>query len=345
VKAVVLVGGEGTRLRPLTETIPKPLLPFMNRPFLDHVLDHLARHGVGEVICSSPYLESVFHAFLETRRGRPPHVTWITEAEPLGTGGAIAGAREHLGGTFLALNGDILTDLDLGALVAFHLEHGAAATISLTPVDDARRFGLVETEPTGRVRAFREKPSRPVSGNVNAGVYVLEREALGGIPRDRMVSIERETYPEMIDQGGAVYGFVTGGYWRDLGTPEDYLQGHIDALDGLIEAYREEPRPLLAAGVVVDPAAEVGPHVVAGPEVRIGRDARVERSVLHAGAVVGVGSAVEGSVLGPNAAVEDGGRVRDSVLAERARVAEGARLEGGSLRPGEVAPAGGVGSP
>lgn len=339
-KAVVLVGGEGTRLRPLTETIPKPLLPFMNRPFLDHVLDHLASHGVGEVVCSSPYLESVFHAFLETRRGRPPHVTWITEAEPLGTGGAIAGAREHLGGMFLALNGDILTDLDLGALMAFHLEHGAAATIALTQVDDARRYGLVETEPTGRVVAFREKPTRPVSGNVNAGVYALELEALDGIPRDRMVSIERETYPDLIDRGRPVYGFVTGGYWRDLGTPADYLQAHVDALDGLIDVYRDVPRPYLAAGVVVDPAAEVGPHVVAGPEVSVGPGATVERSVLHAGAAVGAGSVVERSVLGPSAAVGVGANVRGSVLAEGARVSDGAKLEGRSLRPGEVAPAG-----
>lgn len=341
-KAVVLVGGEGTRLRPLTETIPKPLLPFMNRPFLGHVLDHLARHGVGEVICSSPYLESEFHAFLETRRGRPPHVTWVTEAEPLGTGGAIAGAQAHLGGTFLALNGDILTDLDLGALLAFHLQRGASATISLTPVDDARRYGLVETDPTGRVLAFREKPTGRVPGNVNAGVYALEPEALDGIPRDRMVSIERETYPDLIRQGRPVYGFVTGGYWRDLGTPADYLQGHVDALDGLIEAYRDAPRPSLAPGVRVDPAAQVGPHVVAGPEVRIGPAASVERSVLHAGAVVGAGSVVERSVVGPSAAVEDRAQVRDCVLAEGARVSEGAKLEGRSLRPGEVAAAGGA---
>lgn len=336
-KAVVLVGGEGTRLRPLTETIPKPLLPFMNRPFLDHVLDHLARHGVGEVICSSPYLESVFHAFLETRRGRPPHVTWITEAEPLGTAGAIAGARAHLAGTFLALNGDILTDLDLTALLAFHLERGATATISLTPVDDARRYGLVDTEPTGRVLAFREKPTRPVRGHVNAGVYALEPEALDGIPADRMVSIERETFPDLIGRGRPVYGFVARGYWRDLGTPADYLQGHVDALDGLIEAYRGAPRPSLAPGVLVDPAAEAGPHVVAGPEVRIGPAAIVERSVLHTGAAVGAGSVVERSVLGPRAAVEDRAQVRDCVLAEGARVSEGFRVEGRSLRPGEVA--------
>ena len=151
-KAVVLVGGEGTRLRPITETMPKPLVPLMDRPSLDHVLDHLARHGVHEVVLSSSYLESLFHAFIEGRHG-DPKITWITEEEPLGTGGAIVNALEHIDPDqpFLALNGDILTDLDLTAMRDFHRDRGAIATIALTHVEDARPFGLVPTEPDGRV--------------------------------------------------------------------------------------------------------------------------------------------------------------------------------------------------
>ena len=173
-KAVVLVGGEGTRMRPLTETVPKPLLPLMDRHALDHVLDHLARHGVHEVVLSSPYLEAVFHPFIEARHGDPA-ITWITETHALGTGGAIVNALETAGEEpFFALNGDILTDLDLTAMKAFHDARGAAVTIALHHVDDARAFGLVETDADARVLEFREKPEVPVPGDVNAGTYLLD---------------------------------------------------------------------------------------------------------------------------------------------------------------------------
>ena len=341
-KAVVLVGGEGTRLRPLTETIPKPLVPFMNRPFLDHVLDHLAEHGVDEVVCSSPYLEAVFHAFLETREGRSPSVRWITETEPLGTAGAIAGALGSLDGTFLALNGDILTDMDLGALVEVHRARNAVATIALHRVEDARPFGLVEAEPDGRVVAFREKPQEPVPGAVNAGVYVLEPAALEGVAPGRMVSIERETYPDLIAGGAPVYSVVASGYWLDLGTPEAYLRAHADALDGRIAEYRGLPRPFLAPGARVDPGARVGPHVVMGSAAVVAAGAEVDRSVLHEGASVAAEARVRSSILGPRSVVGAGADVRDAVLAERARVGEGARLSGARVSPGEVvgAPAG-----
>jgi mannose-1-phosphate guanylyltransferase len=336
VKAVVLVGGEGTRLRPLTETTPKPLLPFMNRPFLDHVLDHLASHGVDEVVCSSPYLEAVFHSFLETRKGRAPSVRWITETEPLGTAGAIAGARKLLGGTFLALNGDILTDMDLGALVEVHRARNAVATIALHRVEDARPFGLVEAGADGRVVAFREKPEDPVPAAINAGVYVLEPGALAGIPAGRMVSIERETYPDLIARGERVYAAVAAGYWLDLGTPEAYLQAHVDALDGRIAEYRGVARPYLAAGARVEAGAVVGPHVVMGPGAVVAVGAEVDRSVLHEGATVAGEARVTSSILGPGAVVGAGAEVRGSVLAEGAVAADGARLDGERVSPGEV---------
>lgn len=335
-KAVVLVGGEGTRLRPLTETIPKPLVPFMNRPFLDHVLDHLARYGVDEVVCSSPYLEAEFHAFLETRAGRAPMVRWITETEPLGTAGAVAGARDLLDGTFLALNGDILTDMDLGPLVEMHRLRGAVATIALHRVDDARPFGLVETETDGRVVAFREKPERPVAAAINAGVYVLEPEALSRVPSGRMVSIERETYPDLIARGEPVFATVTPGYWLDLGTPEAYLRAHADALDGRIAAYRGATRPTVGPGARVEPGASVGPHVVMGPRAVVAAGAEVDRSVLHAGAAVGPDARVLTSILGPGSVVGAGAEVRDAVLGERAGVGDGARLTGAKIAAGEV---------
>ncbi len=339
-KAVVLVGGEGTRLRPLTETIPKPLVPFMNRPFLDHVLDHLAEHGVDEVVCSSPYLEAVFHTFLGTRTGRPPSVRWITETEPLGTAGAIAGALAHLDETFLALNGDVLTDMDLAALVEAHRARGAVATIALHLVEDARPFGLVETEADGRVVAFREKPSEPVPAAINAGVYVLEPEALSNVPAGRMVSIERETYPDLIARGEPVYAAAVSGYWLDLGTPEAYLRAHVDALDGRIAEYRGAGRPTLAPGARLEPGASVGPHVVLGPEAAVGAGAEVDRSVLFDGATIGPDARVFSSILGPGSAVGAGAELGDAVLGERARVAEGARLFGARVSAGEVLGAG-----
>lgn len=331
-KAVVLVGGEGTRLRPLTETIPKPLIPFMNRPFLHHVLDHLARHGVEEVVLSSSYLEREFKTFLE-ERGGPPRVVWITEPEPLGTCGAVAGARYLLDGTFLVLNGDVLTDLDLSALVAFHRERQAVATIALAPVGDARPYGLVDREPDGRVRAFREKPPDPVPGRINAGTYVLEPRALDGVPEGVAVSIERETFPELIARGEPVYSFVWEGYWRDLGTHAAYLRAHLDALEGLISGAAYD-RPLLADGVRLDGSAEVGPLAVLGPAVTVEAGARVDRSVLHRGSRVGEGAVVEDSILGPSSEVGSAAEVRGAVLADGARVAPRSRVEGHEVSAG-----------
>ena len=326
-KAVVLVGGEGTRLRPLTETVPKPLLPVVNRPFLHRVLDHLADHGVHEAVLSSPYLEETFHGFIEERHGDPA-VTWITESQPLGTGGAIVNALPNLGADpFFVLNGDILTDLDLTALVEFHRSHGAAATITLAHVEDARPYGLVATGPGGRVREFREKPTELVPGDVNAGTYVLDPSALDGWHAGEMISIEREIYPKLIEGGGHVFGFLTDAYWMDLGTPEKYLRAHVDVLEGRIRGI-EAPAPCVAEGAVVDAAARLGPMVVVGPMTTIGPGARIDRSVLHAGCSVGDGAVVDGSILGPGSVVGADAVLRDCVLGQAAHVPAGLSAEG-----------------
>jgi mannose-1-phosphate guanylyltransferase len=336
VKAVVLVGGEGTRLRPLTETIPKPLLPLVDRPFLHQVLDHLGSHGVHEVILSSPYLERTFEPFLAERHG-DPRVTWITESEPLGTAGAIVNALEHVGGeAFLVLNGDILTDLDLTELVAFHRERAAVGTIALTPMDDARPYGLVITEPDGRVREFREKPSERVPGKINAGTYILEPGAFDGWERGRQISIEREVFPALIEGGEPMYASVSDAYWMDLGTPERYLQAHADVLDGRLEG-RSFPAPFVAEDAIVDETAEIGTHAVIGHMCRVGARAAVTRSLLHAGAALGDGGRVEGSILGAGSSVGAGAVLTGSVLAEGAHVRPGARVDGARVGPGEAA--------
>jgi mannose-1-phosphate guanylyltransferase len=335
-RAVVLVGGEGTRLRPITETMPKPLVPLMDRPSLDHVLDHLASHGVHEVVLSSSYLESTFHAFIQERHGDPT-ITWITEPEPLGTGGAIVNALGSLDADepFMALNGDILTDLDLTAMVAFHRERGAAATIALHHVRDARPFGLVPTEPDGRVLGFREKPTELVPGDVNAGTYVLEPSALAGWEAGATISIEREIFPALIERGRALYGYLAEAYWTDLGTPQAYLQAHVDLLDGRVGGHRAYPAPLLGVGAEVHEGAVVGRHVVLGPGVHVGEGAEVQESVLLERCDVGRNATVRRSILGPGATVDAWARVSDSVLGEGAYVGPDVALDGARVGVGE----------
>jgi len=339
-KAVVLVGGEGTRLRPLTETIPKPLVPLVDRPFLHHVLDHLEAHGVHEVILSSSYLEPVFAGFIAERRdgkGRGMEVTWITESTPLGTAGAIANAAltGHLDDTFLVLNGDILTDLDLAALVAFHRRRRAAATITLAKVDDARPFGLVALDGEDRVLEFREKPVEMVPGLINAGTYVLEPSAMEGVPADRPVSIEREVFPALIGGGSPVFGFASDAYWIDLGTPEKYLRATFDALEGLVGGL-EYPAPYVANGAEVSLLARLGRWVVAGTGAAIGDRAEVEDSVLLAGATVQRGAKVRDSIVGPRAMIGEGAVVDGAVLAEGSVIPPGVRCEGARVGSGAV---------
>jgi mannose-1-phosphate guanylyltransferase len=333
-KAVVLVGGEGTRLRPLTETIPKPLIPLVDRPFLAHVISHLARYGVQEVLLSSPYLEPSFAAFLQEARSELA-LTWIREAQPLGTGGAVANAVRGTDDRVFVLNGDILTDLDLAALAARHHENGAVATIALTSVEDARPYGLVVLNDQDRVLEFQEKPAKPVPGVVNAGTYVLEIRALEGVATDRAVSIEREVFPALIESREPVYGLVSPGYWMDLGTPEKYLQATFDALEGRIGG-------LDYAAPHVDPNADVslqshlGRWVVVGPRATIGDHAEVEDSVLLAKSAVEEGAHVRRSILGPGARVGAGATVEGAVLAEGASVRPGTEAAGARVPAGQV---------
>ncbi|HEX9411109.1 MAG TPA: NDP-sugar synthase [Actinomycetota bacterium] len=333
-KAVVLVGGEGTRLRPLTETIPKPLIPLVDRPFLDHVLDHLATHGVEDALLSSPYLEEVFASFLRDRHGGP-RLTWITEPTPLGTAGAVANAAREIREAFLVLNGDILTDLDLSRVLAHHREAGAIATIALAPVEDARPYGLVRVSEDGRVLEFREKPQQAIPGLVNAGTYVLEPGAVRDVPPGRAVSIEREVFPALIDSDAPVHGYVSRDYWKDLGTPESYLRATFDALEGRVKG-------LSYAAPFADPTAHVslrchlGRWVVIGPAARIEDDAEVEDSVLLAGAVVEEAARVRDSIVGPGARIGRRAVLSGAVLAEGAVIPPGSSADGARVGAGEV---------
>jgi len=330
--AVVLVGGEGTRLRPLTYTVPKQMLPVGGLPLMERVVGHLSAHGVGEVVLSLGYRPDAFAAAYPDRLCAGAKLTFAVEPEPMDTAGAIAYAADAAGirERFLALNGDVVSDLDLGALLTFHTQRGAEATIALTPVEDPSAFGVVSTHGDGRVSAFIEKPAPGTAPTnlINAGAYVLEPSVIARIPRGRRVNIERETFPQIV-RDGTLFALTSRGYWIDVGTPAHYLKVNADVLAGLLG---EQPAPGASAlpggswSLGRGPARLAG--VVAGSLVGEGvwveAEAVVERSVLGAQVSVGTSAKVSGSVLLAGATVEPGAEVVDSVVGPAARIGEGA---------------------
>jgi mannose-1-phosphate guanylyltransferase len=328
VKAVVLVGGFGTRLRPLTLTTPKQMLPILHRPMIEHVLEHLASHGIDEAVLSMGYRPDAFaDAYADgTCAGVKLH--YAIEPEPLDTAGAIRFAALHAGITdrFLVVNGDVLTDLDLGALVAFHEEHGGEGSIALHRVEDPSAFGVVPTDADGRVEAFVEKPPRDEAPTdlINAGTYVFEPSVLDRIADGRKVSIEREVFPAMVADG-VLYAMSGDTYWIDTGTPPKYLQAQMDLLRGL----RGEKVDGVHPGAEVAPDAVVARSVV-GEGAVIEAGAQVRGSVVMPGARIGSGAVVERAIVGRGAEVGAGARVDDvAVLGDRASVGAGLRVSGG----------------
>jgi mannose-1-phosphate guanylyltransferase len=317
-RAVVLVGGFGTRLRPLTHHRPKQMLPIVHRPMIEHVVGHLVDHGVDDVVLSLGYQPDGFRDAYPGERCAGATLHYAVEPEPLDTAGAIGFAARDAGidERFLVANGDVLTDLDVTAFVAFHEARGAEATISLHRVDDPSRYGVVLTDTRGRVSAFVEKPPRgeAASDLINAGTYVLEPSVLDRIPQGRRVSVERETFPAMAAEG-SLYARADGCYWIDTGTPCEYIQAQLDLVDGV-------------RGTPVD-----GIH----PDARVAADAAVKRSVVGAGAVVSDGARVENAVLLPGVRVCPTAVIDGSVVGEGAVVAEGAQvLRGSVVGDGEV---------
>lgn len=317
-QALVLVGGRGTRLLPLTETVPKPVLPLVDRPFLVHFLEWLAGHGVDRVVLACGFAPDVMKQALAGWEGALPALTWVVEEEPLGTGGAMRHALDHLDEEFLALNGDLLSNFDLGRLVEFHREKGAGATLGLKEVEDPAPYGLVELAEDGGVRGFREKPEDPESlppapWLVNAGTYVLSRTVIETLPAGRNISIERDVFPDLA--GKEMFGLALEGHWIDIGTPERYLEATWDVLEGRVETPVESgpEATWIAAGAEVSPAAEVGPRVVVSDHSRIDEGARVTGSVLLEGSVVGPGAVVSDSILGTGEVVAPGQQVTGEV--------------------------------
>jgi mannose-1-phosphate guanylyltransferase len=319
-QAIVLVGGRGTRLRPLTERVPKPALTLVDRPFLAYMIEWLAAHGVSEVVLACGFLPDVLREALAGEEERAGvQIRYAVEPEPLGTAGAIRFAADALGEElderFLALNGDVLTDLDLSALQRVHADRAARATIALHPVEDSSAFGLVHSGPEGEVLAFLEKTGEAAPGEVNAGMYALERSVLELIPAGENVSIERDVFPRLVGEG--LHGLLLDGYWMDIGTPERYLQASWDILEGRVETRVEPTGPgvLVAAGAELAGDAVVGPRVVVSPGCRVGAGVELRESVLLDGSEVGDGARVSGSILSPGARVPAGAEVEGAVAA------------------------------
>jgi mannose-1-phosphate guanylyltransferase len=336
VEAILLVGGLGTRLRPLTDTIPKPMLPVAGVPFVAHQVARAAAAGVDRVVLATAYRAEEFERYVPELASFGAQVELMLEPTPLGTAGAIRHAAQRLrsdpGDPVVVFNGDVLDGHDLAAQLARHREWDADVTLYLTEVEDPRAFGSVLVEADGRVTQFLEKTPEPVTNRVNAGCYVFRRAVIDEIPPGRVVSVERDTFPLLLEQKMLLLGHVDRAYWTDLGTPELYVQGSADLVRGLIVPSARPGPPgeaLVLPGAQVHPSARVygGTSVLAGAVV--GADCVVEGSVVMPGARIGAGSRVRHSAVGADVLLDD------EVVLDRAVVGDGSHVgRGNELRRG-----------
>jgi NDP-sugar pyrophosphorylase family protein len=353
-QAVILAGGLGTRLRPLTLERPKPVVPLLNVPFLCYQLGLLGAHGVQDVILSISHRSEAIRAIMAGQQLGQVRLRDVVEADPLGTAGGVRNAADLVDGRVVVLNGDVLTDLDLSAMLAMHEARGAAATIYLTRVENPTAYGIVELEADGRVRSFLEKPGweEVTTDTINAGAYILERELLEWIPKGEPYSMEREFFPLLLERGVPFYGFVSNAYWLDIGTPAKYLQAQQDLLARRLRpqvepAGREGPEgwihptatiaptarvrgPVaIGPGCRVEAGAAVGPGVVLGAGCRLGADAQVESAVLWEEVQVGAAARLAGCLAGRGVSIGAHARVTPgAVLGDGTRLGDYSRLAG-----------------
>ena len=361
-KAVILVGGEAIRLRPLTLNLPKAMVPVLNTPFLEHVVYHLTSHGVSDIILAqSRHSQSIQGYFGDgTEFGVGLH--YSVEDTPLGTAGAVKNTEDYLDSTFLVLNGDIFTDLDITAMLALHREKKAKATIALTPVADPTSYGLIETGVEGEVTRFLEKPSpeQVTTNMINAGTYILEPDVLKHVPPQTTSSFEHGLFPRLLELGEPVYSYASPAYWIDIGTPEKYLQLNRDLLSGVSPRYSDYTDNKLISGekCSIHPTAEISGPVLVGINCTIEHGVRlIGPTVIGSGSTISADSVVEASVVWHNTrlgervilrnsivagdcCLQDDCLVAESVLGESVNVISGARLPSGyKAWPGTTVPA------
>jgi len=348
VEAILLVGGQGTRLRPLTIGTPKPMLPAAGVPFLTHLLARARQAGVDHVVLATSYQPEVFAAHFGDGAALDLHLDYVTEDEPLGTGGGIRNVAGALtgDGPVLVFNGDVLSGLDLSALLAHHAHSGAEVTLHLTTVSDPRAFGVVPTEADGTVTAFLEKTPDPPTNRINAGTYVFSREALLAIPPGRVVSVERDTFPGILARGGHIASVTDTTYWLDLGTPAAFVRGSCDLVLGVAPS-PAVPGPtgpsLVLTGAEVAADAVLTGGTVVGTGSVVGAGVRLDGVVVMAGVRIGAGAAVRASVLGTGCSVGARSVLDGVVVGAGAVVGAGCELlTGVRVFPGTVIANGGV---
>ena len=347
VDAVILVGGQGTRLRPLTLSSPKPMLPTAGVPFLEHLLSRIRDLGIKRVVLGTSYQPETFNQHFGDGSAFGLEIHYVVEEAPLGTGGAIRNVLDKLEARdVMVFNGDILSGVDLSALLQTHRDAQADVTLHLVKVDDPRAFGCVPTDEAGVVTAFLEKSENPPTDQINAGCYVFRREVIAQIPADRVVSVERETFPGLLRDGSKVVGHIDTSYWLDLGTPAAFVQGSADLVRGIAPT-GALPGPvgdqLVLPTATVHPQSWVGAGSTIGAGVTVAADARVDGAVVFDGARIEAGAVVTRSVIGARAVIGAGAVVSDAVIGDDAVIGAGCELLAGlRVWPGVELAAGAV---
>ncbi len=333
-----MAGGEGTRLRPLTSNQPKPMMPLANRPMMEHIVRLLQDHGFNDVVVTVAFLPNAIRTFFGDGAEFGVRMVYATEESPLGTAGSVRNAMDELDDTFLVISGDVLTDIDLSAIVSFHKERGALATIGLKSMENPLEFGIVITREDGSIERFLEKPTwgQVFSDTINTGIYVLEPEIFDYIPAGRSVDFSSEVFPALLEAGKPIFGFVADGYWEDVGTLEAYHKAHQDVLDGKVEAeipgFRLGEGVWIGEGSEIDPGAKIDgpaimgdyctieagahlrPYTVLGSNVRVGADSYLERAIVYDNVYLGTSVRLRGCVVGRSADLRRGARCEEGVV-------------------------------
>lgn len=347
VEAVILVGGMGTRLRPLTVSTPKPMLPVAGAPFLQHLLGRIKEAGITHVVLGTSFKAEVFEQTFGAGEELGLEIEYVVEDAPLGTGGGIRNVYDKLrGDTVVVFNGDVLSGTDINDIVATHQEKQADVTLHLVRVHDPRAFGCVPTDSDGRVTAFLEKTMDPPTDQINAGCYVFKRSIIEQIPAGKVVSVERDVFPRLLEEGARVYGHVDHTYWRDMGTPDDFVRGSADLVRGIA------PSPLMAGHTgesLVDPSACVKDGVfllggtVVGRGSEIGAGCRVDGTAIFDGVTIEAGAIIEDSIIGSGVRIGANARISNCIIGDGATVGARCELRGGMrVWPGVEIPDAGI---
>lgn len=352
-KAVIIAGGLGTRLRPLTYNMPKPIVPLANKPFVFHQIDLLKKFGITEIILNLHYLSDNIREIFDDGKKLGVKIHYSIEEKPLGTAGAVKNAEKFFDGKpMLIFNGDILTDINLEKMIKFHEEKKGKVTLALTKVEDPTNYGLIITDDKQRVLEFREKPSweHVTANTINAGIYIVDPSIFKLVPKGKEFSFERQLYPMLLERGEKIYGYVTDAYWMDIGDPVKYLKAHHDILSGDVMAIipgnkisaniwvgddvkisgsaRVRGPALIGSRSNISDDAILDEFVVLGEDVTVGKGARLKNCVVHARSVIKEGVKMEGSIVGSGCVIEEFSAVNGATLADGTVLKKGTRIGG-----------------